>query len=338
MSTATLNLAELIGTPYVEGGRDVARDKGLDCWGVTRAGLARIGIEAPEEMGAAVEFLAARAELLSDKRIPQAGDLIVLSGPINERGYMGVPRPEDGGRHVGICIDGWRFVHAVRGVNASVASVAYYRRCDPNCRVYRIHKETLAAATNLAPVRMPAPGKPIRLRMAMLTDLIGKRARWTGNARFEKGCTAADAAAFVCGASCSTMYGDGAAWVVLVNGMPIARELAGDWHLGDDDELAVVPAPGDPVTWVLVGIALVSAAASAFILSGLAPKAAGNTDSEQRRFGFSRYSQSAIAGEPMQVVLGRIVRYGGLEVVRAPGDGPDGGSRIKILTSMGRGA
>lgn len=125
---------------------------------------------------------------------------------------------------------------------------------------------------------------------------------------------------------------------IVLNGTP-AR--AGDPRLAEPlrpgDMLVVSPVgPGDPIDLVLVVLAV----ASAFLSSALAPRLGAPdqpSDNPERRFGFGKYSRAAARGEPIPVVLGRLVRYGGVRVSELPGEGEDGDQTLRMLIVLGEG-
>lgn len=107
------------------------------------------------------------------------------------------------------------------------------------------------------------------------------------------------------------------------------------------DILHVAPIPGlEPVEWIALGIALLSAAASAYLISQVPHALASQSDTpEQQRFGFAQFSNDAFSGDLIQVVCGRITNYGGKIIAQVPIESPDGSgdSRLKLLISYGFG-
>lgn len=97
--------------------------------------------------------------------------------------------------------------------------------------------------------------------------------------------------------------------------------------------------PGDPFTQtaILIGLALLSAAASALLVTRIRNPGAENPSDGARRFGFSRFSHDAVAGDPVQVALGEIMSAGPKLLARVPVDGPDGDARVRLLYTFGRG-
>lgn len=72
------DLATLVGVPYVERGRDLARDGGLDCYGLVRVGLARLGVLWPENEAEALACSESLAIRLATGERPQRGDVVEM--------------------------------------------------------------------------------------------------------------------------------------------------------------------------------------------------------------------------------------------------------------------
>ncbi len=128
---------------------------------------------------------------------------------------------------------------------------------------------------------------------------------------------------------------------ILVNGRPVrddAPELMRAVVPGERLEIRVAPSPGTGVDLVLIAIAIISAVASAVLISNVSvPSTTGSGDPEQRRFGFSRFSNDAIAGDVIPVVFGRRERWGGKVISKVPVEGPDGDQRVRMLIALGHG-
>lgn len=121
-----------------------------------------------------------------------------------------------------------------------------------------------------------------------------------------------------------------------LNGSPVPRE-GWDLPLSPDDEVIVARSPGDPVTGILIGIAIISAAASAYLVSRVkAPRIGQNSGREQERFfRFGRFSQPAVVGDAQQVVFGER-RVGGKIIHRRPIESVDGSgdSKLRMLIDL----
>ncbi|MGH7132699.1 MAG: TipJ family phage tail tip protein [Phycisphaerales bacterium] len=154
-----------------------------------------------------------------------------------------------------------------------------------------------------------------------------------------RGATARDLAAEVAG----ELGWDTDALCIIVNGAKLSDERAGRGPgamlLEDGDDFRVAPRPGlDPGTWILIGIAILSAALSAYLTTRIrAPLPTGSNDAAGQRYVFGRFSSDAVAGDPIPVVLGRVLRHGGKVIRKVPLDGPDGDSRVQILVALGHG-
>lgn len=92
------DLATLVGVPYVERGRDLARDGGLDCYGLVRVGLARLGVLWPENEAEALACSESLAVRLTSSERPQRGDVVEML--------------MEGRAHVGLMVDGFTVLHA----------------------------------------------------------------------------------------------------------------------------------------------------------------------------------------------------------------------------------
>ena len=90
------NISDLIGVPYVNGGRSVA--EGLDCWGLVREYYWREGVDLPEILIDA-ENTKARWQELSE---PEIGCVILMR-------LIGNPLPS----HCGVYLGYGEFVHAI---------------------------------------------------------------------------------------------------------------------------------------------------------------------------------------------------------------------------------
>lgn len=108
------DLATLVGVPYVERGRDLARDGGLDCYGLVRVGLARLGVLWPENEAEALAASKALATRLTNQQRPQRGDVVEM--------LMG------GRAHVGLMVDGFTVLHAKSEGASVLTSLSILRR------------------------------------------------------------------------------------------------------------------------------------------------------------------------------------------------------------------
>lgn len=121
---------------------------------------------------------------------------------------------------------------------------------------------------------------------------------------------------------------------VAVNGV-VVESGGANWDALIEDKATVVlaPRPGEYGTIALIGIALVSAAASAYLASqARVPKISGDGDGARKRYGFARFSSDAVVGDKRGVVFGRHRRYGGKVIARIPVESSDGNGDAKLLT------
>ncbi|EHM37726.1 C40 family peptidase [Anaeroglobus geminatus] len=102
-----VNIDDLIGVPYVNGGRDC--ETGLDCWGLVREYYRRAGIKLPKHLIDIKRVDAIMAEIDSNKHkwleleTPEVGCVVLLR-------LIGNPLPS----HCGIYVGYGEFMHAVQ--------------------------------------------------------------------------------------------------------------------------------------------------------------------------------------------------------------------------------
>lgn len=97
--------------PYVEGGRDLKRDKGLDCWGLARkVVLDMTGVDLPEDNSEAMARMGELTLVISGDAI-RAGDLVLMQR----------------GTHVGVCV-GDLVVHSSKAAGVQTPSTAALQR------------------------------------------------------------------------------------------------------------------------------------------------------------------------------------------------------------------
>ena len=186
---------------------------------------------------------------------------------------------------------------------------------------------------------VPPPFPPAAVGVAFVRTCPDVMSRTWGEVRreeFAAGTTVAGLAARVAAGMKWKSAAD--ELVIIHNGRPLKADQARGTVLRDRDDLRLSPRPRDPATWVLIGIAILSAALSAFLSTRVrAPSPTGSNDPEGRRYVFNRFSNDAIAGDPIPVVLGRVLGHGGKVIAKVPVDGPDGDSRVKLLIALGHG-
>jgi cell wall-associated NlpC family hydrolase len=121
-----MTIAELIHVPYAEDGRTL---EGADCWGLARLALEVLGFELPHDpLIAMVDRTAiAVARPIGERRI--AGDVLELVGP--EAGY---------GKHVGVCLDAYRFIHMTSACGVRIERICAWRRARKILGVSRLKR------------------------------------------------------------------------------------------------------------------------------------------------------------------------------------------------------
>ncbi len=115
-----LNVSDLIGVPFVDGGRDP--ETGLDCWGLTMIVMRRCGLEIPDykiscfdtsEIGQAVRRdLAARWAKAS---MPEFGVGLVMDLD---------PRLPGIHQHFGVCVSKDKFIHTLKKTGVILTKIA----------------------------------------------------------------------------------------------------------------------------------------------------------------------------------------------------------------------
>lgn len=108
------DLASLVGVPYVERGRDIDRDGGLDCYGLVRLGLSRLGVEWPADEAEALGHPESLATRLTPAERPMRGDVAEML--------------MDGRAHVGLMVDGFTVLHAKREGTSVLTPLSTLRR------------------------------------------------------------------------------------------------------------------------------------------------------------------------------------------------------------------
>jgi hypothetical protein len=102
--------------------------------------------------------------------------------------------------------------------------------------------------------------------------------------------------------------------------------------------IIVAPWVSDPFSLVLGGLAAGAALLGIALTPKIKlPKAAGSSTPVEDRYGFTRVSQDAVAGDTIPVVFGRRVRYGGKVIARVPIDREQGDGALRILILLSRG-
>jgi predicted phage tail protein len=306
---------------HPEGGGDQPGEL-LSCYGFVRYALAEIGRVIPANQAAALEGEKEWATEVKNRGI-ETGDIVVMNSVVGD----------DGGplRHVGICIDPFEVAHFTRQDGMRVDRLGLLRSFDPTFRVLRL-RDTPPSPPSLPEPQEPRPRSTRSVntfRVVSYTDILSRSGRRITDMEIEPGLElpARLVAAKHVGLHACLILNDR---VVPSDESPMVR--AGD-------ELVVAPSVGETTTWVMVGIAIVSAVASAFLMPRPKLPAATQSDTPaDQRFSFGKLASAAFAGDAIQVTLGeRIV--GGKVVSVVPGEGIDGSgdSRIKMLICLGHG-
>lgn len=104
-----LDVSDLIGTPFVDGGRDPK--VGLDCWGLFAEVMRRAGILVPDykiscfdssQIGRAARHALATQWERTDKPEPGAGVVLEID-----------PEKKNCIQHFGVCINKFQFIHTL---------------------------------------------------------------------------------------------------------------------------------------------------------------------------------------------------------------------------------
>lgn len=104
--------------------------------------------------------------------------------------------------------------------------------------------------------------------------------------------------------------------------------------------VTLAPAPGEIGTVILIGLAVASAAASAYLASRVkAPRLSANSADSKRRYGFGRVSSDAFVGDVIPVQYGYRPRVGGKVIAKIPRESVDGSgdSKLSLLLCLGHG-
>ncbi|MFW6364422.1 MAG: NlpC/P60 family protein [Bacteroidota bacterium] len=114
-----LDVSDLIGTPFVDGGRDPAT--GLDCWGLFMVVMCRIGQPVPDyeiscfdssEIGKAARHTLATQWQRTDKPGPGVG--VTLEIDHKKKNCM---------QHFGVCINKHKFIHTLMKTGCIITSL-----------------------------------------------------------------------------------------------------------------------------------------------------------------------------------------------------------------------
>lgn len=309
-----------------------------DCWWLARCVLERMGVVDPgvlDGVGAgdhgdgSIEAGLRRAVEVPAGTAAQAGDVLLMS--LAELGAAG----DDGGgearQHVGVCLDAFRVMHMTRCSGVAIVPLASLRRIDPGARVLRLLPGRRSARLT--------PEQGVLVRGAVLVSFFDDILTRTNRRQIEvwplkeesltlRGIINRTNAACPLGAFKQPL-------LAAVNGMLVDEAEWDRRGVQAGDEVIIAPRPADLGTGILIAIAVASAAASSLLISRVRqppPPAAS-----QRRFAFGRFSSDAVPGDTIPVFFGEHVRVGGKTIVKVPGGGSDGDTRIKVMVEYGRG-
>jgi len=117
--TVSIDMRSFVGIPYIDGGRDPrpvehGGDGGVDCWGLLRLSLRSLGVEIPAVQPAVAASMRERFRQLDRSEAIELGDVAVIETP-------------DGGLHVAMAIDQFKFLHATRGAASVIDAVSMWR-------------------------------------------------------------------------------------------------------------------------------------------------------------------------------------------------------------------
>ena len=116
VSISTL-VDDLLGVPFMPGGRDPGH--GLDCWGLVREVMGRLGVSLPDE--------------------PYSGECAAVTDAMVSRWrprFRRLPGPQEPSlvlirndpifcNHIGVLVDPARFIHTLEGRGVSVERIAH---------------------------------------------------------------------------------------------------------------------------------------------------------------------------------------------------------------------
>ena len=127
-----MDVSDLIGIPYVRDGRDQRQapfgQGGLDCWGLCRVVLSRLGVHWPELPDDAIMSERELAVTCHEGAGVHVGDVLVLPGdggnpPHRETLSDGLGQ----GMGVGVCINARQFITTVPRNGSHLANISAYR-------------------------------------------------------------------------------------------------------------------------------------------------------------------------------------------------------------------
>lgn len=115
-----MEYADLIGTPFVDGGRD--RATGLDCWGLARELFRRQGVDVPDYHISAMKTAEIAREMTAEEMDwERLGEV--------EVGCLVLLRLDTGvwANHVGIYLGDGKFIHAYSAAGTCIDRLSRWR-------------------------------------------------------------------------------------------------------------------------------------------------------------------------------------------------------------------
>lgn len=303
--------------PYAEGGRTLA---GLDCYGLVRLAAMEIGCSLPSSQAEAAAMSGRLARPLFEGESPRAGDIVAMAEDL-------VPRSHP---HYGILIDdGFCVLHAARGSGVVKSRLSTLRRGDPGLKVLRLVEADSRRRLTECEAELVERGDLVAVSLVVVTDPLHSGVVRRDMVLCDEGTSARKLAEQM------TPEMGTCQRVIVLNGRPFPSDM--DAPLKGGQTLLVAPLAGEPTTVILAVVGILSAAAS-ILLAPKLPKATGGDEPAEKRYGFSRISSEAFAGDTVPVVLGTRV-FGGKLISAIPGEGSDGSgdSTLRVLLCMGEG-
>lgn len=276
------------------------------CYGLARTVLGRLGQpvlpEAPED---ALADPVAYGEMLAVGQAARAGDVVCMRGT------------DDFPMHVGVALDAFRVIHATRSTGVRIDRLDSLLRTGAVLQIAR-PKPMMAGSVS---------GTWRGVSLVEYSNLISRSGR-TVSVIESKGTVREAVAAGRTGSKA----------VIVHNGRALAPNE--DPAIRPGDTIIAAPAMGETTTIIMVAIAIASAAASALIAARVKmPIASDSGSGEQTRYGFSRFSNDAFAGDVIPVVFGSHRAWGGKVIAVIPSEADDGSGDnvVRMLICMGHG-
>jgi|GEM_PF-2640603 len=181
----------------------------------------------------------------------------------------------------------------------------------------------------------------MNVRVIRYEDLLTKSGRTVQHHDFLKGTSIAAAAAHAWFKDAGRAEHAVNQLMMVLDGHPVPAGREFD-ELKDGAELQLAPRMGEitTATWIMIAIAVASAAASALMISSIGLPSAHSQDTpEEKRFGYSRVARGGFAGAVIPPRFGETQRDGGHIVSRIPVENETGDldSALRLLICYGPG-